>query len=64
MDKIEENEIEKYTDILRGKLDRLVKEYEKNNGKKSYEIVKSSVEPAFKNWKREIEIRLRPFIVS
>ena len=42
----------------------MVKEYEKKNGQKFYEIIQLSLESAFKNWKEETEQRLRPYVVS
>lgn len=63
-EEIGENQIEIKSDIFRGQLDALVMDYEKNNGQKAYEILNTSVKPAFKAWKEEIEISLRPFVVS
>ena len=42
----------------------MVKEYEKENGHKFYEIIQLSLEPAFKSWKEEIELRIRPYVAS
>ncbi|WP_257786404.1 hypothetical protein [Clostridium formicaceticum] len=42
----------------------MVKEYESTNGQKAYEIMQLTLEPAFKNWKEELEKTLRPYILS
>ncbi len=64
IDDIGENQIEIKSDIFRGQLDTLVMDYERNNGQKAYEILNASVKPAFEAWREEIEISLRPFVVS
>ena len=61
---LQENEISQKTDELRKRLDIMVKECEKKNGQKFYEIIQLSLEPAFKRWKEEIEQVLRPYVVS
>lgn len=63
-DNIGENQIEIKSDIFRGQLDTLLTDYEKNSGQRAYEILTVSVKPAFQAWKREIEMSLRPFVVS
>lgn len=60
----EENELKEKTEELKNKLSILVKEYEKDSGKNLVEIVRLSLKPVFENWKEEIEIILRPYIVS
>lgn len=64
LDQLEENEILQKTDELRRKLDIMAKEYEKDNGQKFYEIIQLSLEPAFKKWKEEIELSIRPYVAS
>ncbi len=64
IDELEENGILEKTDELRKRLDIMVKEYEKQDGQRFYEIIQLSLEPAFKNWKEEIEQTLRPYVVS
>lgn len=64
IDELEDNEILIKTDELRKRLDIMVKEYEKKNGQKFYEIIQLSLEPSFKSWKEEIELVLRPYVAS
>lgn len=64
LEELEENEIMEKTEVLKEKFNILVKEYEKVNGQKFYEIMQLSVEPAFNKWKKEIEIELRPYVAS
>ena len=64
IDELEENQILEKTEELRKRLDIIVKEYEKKNGQRFYEIIQLSLEPAFKEWKEEIGQRLRPYVVS
>lgn len=61
---LEKNEIIEKTEKLKEKFNILVKEYEKNKGQKFTEIVQLSLKPAFKEWKEEIELRIRPYIAS
>ncbi|KXZ40438.1 hypothetical protein SAMN05661008_00006 [Alkalithermobacter thermoalcaliphilus JW-YL-7 = DSM 7308] len=51
-------------DKLRKAFDIIVKEYEISKGQKAYEIMQFTLEPAFKNWKQEIENTLKPYILS
>ena len=64
LDELGDNKILGKTEELRKRLDIMIKEYEKKNGQKFYEIIQLSLEPAFKEWKEEIEQRLRPYVVS
>ncbi len=64
LDELEENQILEKTEILREKLDIMVREYEKEDGQMFYEIIQFSLEPAFKGWKEEIELRIRPYVAS
>ena len=63
-EQLDENKIVEKTNELRERLDILVKEYEKENGHRFYEIMQLSLEPAFKKWKEEIEVILRPYVAS
>ncbi|WP_053955791.1 hypothetical protein [Inediibacterium massiliense] len=60
----QDNKIKEATYKLRNALDTMVKEYETTKGQKSVEIMQLNIEPAFKNWKKELEKTLRPYIVS
>lgn len=64
LDELEENQILEKTEELKSLFNLLVEEYEKTNGQKFYEIVQISLEPAFKKWKEEIELVLRPYVAS
>ena len=64
IDELEENEILDRTAKLKNKLNLLIAEYEKDKEQNFHEIVKLSLEPAFRRWKEEIEKVLRPYIVS
>lgn len=64
VDQLEENEILEKTEELKGSFNRLVKEYEKDNGQEFTQINQLSLKPVFENWKTEIELRLRPYVVS
>ncbi|ABR46959.1 conserved hypothetical protein [Alkaliphilus metalliredigens QYMF] len=62
--KLEKNDMPIKTDVLRDALDVMIKEYENTKGQRAVEIMQFTLEPAFKNWKREVEETLRPYIVS
>lgn len=59
-----ENSIVEKSDKLRKAFDTMVKEYETDNGNKAYEIIQFSLEPAFVNWKEELESKLKIYVVS
>lgn len=61
---LKENNIIEKMDILRKALDRIVKEYEWKQIQKALEIIQFSLEPAFKNWKEQMEEVLRPYTAS
>lgn len=63
IDGLEENEIREKTEELKSSFEELVEEYE-GDGQRIYRILDSHLKPEFKDWKEEIELRLRPYIVS
>lgn len=64
LDILEDNEIVEKTDELRKRIEVMVEEYGKKNGQKFYETIQLYLGPAFKSWKEEIELLLRPYVVS
>lgn len=59
-----ENSVKEKSEKLKRAFDILVSEYESNSGRKAYEIVQITLEPAFKNWKAEMENSLKTVMVS
>ncbi len=64
LSELEENKILEKAEKLKDRFNILVKEYENKDGRNYYEIIQLSLEPAFNNWKKEIEIAIRPYIAS
>lgn len=64
LSELEENKIQEKAEKLKDGFNIIVKEYEKKNGQKYSEIIQLSIEPAFKEWKEEIELRIRPYVES
>ncbi|ABR46962.1 hypothetical protein Amet_0737 [Alkaliphilus metalliredigens QYMF] len=58
--KLEDNSITVRMDKLKNALNVMIKEYENTKGQRAVEIMQFTLEPAFKNWKREVEETLRP----
>jgi len=59
-----ENSIEEKTDRLRSALAIMVSEYEENNGLRGREILQFTLEPAFKDWRAELQEVLMPYTLS
>ena len=64
MEELPENQIPQKDDELRIAFDTMVKEYETAKGQKAYKIMQFTLEPAFENWKEELENILKPYVVS
>ncbi|SHG54183.1 hypothetical protein SAMN02745221_00447 [Thermosyntropha lipolytica DSM 11003] len=56
--------IKQATDKLRDAFSLIVQNYEEERGYKALEIVRTSLEPAFRYWKQTLEEELRPYVVS
>ena len=59
-----ENNIPEKTDKLRSALAVMVSEYEKSKGLRGREIFQFNLEPAFENWRTELEEVLKPYTLS
>jgi len=64
MNKLRQNQILEKTDKLRIAFDSMVKEYENSKGQRAYEIMQFTLNPAFSNWRQELENTLKPYILS
>jgi len=64
LEELPENSIQEKTDKLRSALAVMVSEYEKSKGLRGREILQFSLEPAFKNWRAELEEVLKPYTLS
>ena len=58
------NNIPEKTDKLRSALAVMVSEYEKSKGLRGREILQFTLEPAFNNWRAELEEVLKPYTLS
>jgi len=62
--KLQENNIESMTAILKENISKVVACYERGEGTNLHKQVEEIILPAFKNWKEELEKVLKPYIVS
>ena len=64
MEELPKNQISEKADKLRIAFYMMVKEYESSKVQKAYEIMQSTLEPEFRNWKKELENILKPYVLS
>ena len=56
-----DNNIQERSDMFRRALKTMVSEYENNEGLRAQELLQFFLEPAFRNWKVELDNTLKPY---
>ncbi|QGU00402.1 hypothetical protein SYNTR_1808 [Candidatus Syntrophocurvum alkaliphilum] len=64
LEKLPENNLENKSQKMRDSVDQMVATYENKEPAKGLELMKSSLLPAFQEWKKEIEKTIKPYILS